>query len=215
MDESGMHTPASLRMHVMDFSLLIESMHTSLERDTNALAHLGQSDICFAVNAPLNYSGRDTHTSALIYLDPEPYPRELPEHGYQMVYTRNPWADNFLNWTQLTMHFLREALFGTGLVCTDFSDFLQVLRTSQGRRLRYELITYDHPWQVPYSKLEKTRFKTLLVNLFGAADLSLTMWSELTETIEAANPNLSVLKSGMKIYPCEPPMVMLLGETGD
>lgn len=213
MNESGMHIPASLRMHVMDFSVLIESTHTNLEKDTNAMPLLGQSDICFALNAPLGYYGRDIQASALIYLDPEPYSRELPENGYQLVYTRNPWADNFVDWTQHTMQFVRESLFGTGLVCTDFADFLQVLKTSRSRRLRYELIAYGHPWQVPYSKLEKIRFKTLFAILFGAADLSLTMWTELTETIEAANPNLSALKSGMKIYPCEPPMVMLLGET--
>lgn len=212
MDESGMHTPASLRMQVMDFSVLIESMHTGLERDTNALAQLGPSDICFAVNAPLGYYARDKQASVLIYLDPEPYPRELPEHDYQLVYAYSPWADNFLDWTQHSMQYLRESLFGTGLVCTDLADLVEVLKTSRSRRLHYELIAYDHPWQVPYSKLKKVRFKTLFAILFGAADLSLTMWTELVDAIETANPNLSVLKSGMKFYPCEPPMVMLLGE---
>ncbi|WP_324733590.1 hypothetical protein [Pseudomonas paeninsulae] len=215
MDELEMHLPESLRMQVMDFSLLYETMHTSLERDANAQAKLGQSDICFVVNAPLDYFGWGTHASALIYLDQESYSREMPEHGYQLVYTPSPWADNFHDWAQHSMQYLRESLFGTGMVCTDLADFLQVLKVSQSRRLRYELISYDHPPHAPNSKLDKVRYKTLFAILFGAVDLSLSMYIELEAAIEKANPNLSLLKSGMKIYSCEPPVVLLLGEPDD
>lgn len=215
MDELIMNIPESLRMHVMDFSLRYETMHTGLQIDDYAQARLGHSDLCFAIDAPLDFKGGDTQAFILIYLDPEPYSRVLPEHGYQLVYAPSPWADNFFDWYQHSMQYLREAQFGTGFICTDLADFRQVLEASRSQRLHYELIGYDNFAEVPYSKLEKIKFKNLFAIIFGGADVSLTMYTDLMAALEIVNPNINILKLGMNFFSCEPPLLMLLGETED
>lgn len=201
----------SLTIRTMDFDACGESLHTTFWRDAPK-ASLGNSDVCFAVNAPLDYTAADTHSEVVFFLDPLPVDRKLPKNGYQVIYQAGDAASDFRAWAEAVMPYLREALLGSGMICTDYADFVSVLAESTSRRLRCELISYDHPSQLPAAKLDGLSFKTVFANLFGRADLSLAMYIELDEALPNFNPHLVFYKLGLKFYPCEPPMLLLLGE---
>jgi hypothetical protein len=203
--------PLKLTIRTMDFDSCDESLHASFWRDSPR-ASLGNSDVCFAVNAPLDYTAADTHSAVVFFLDPLPVDRKLPKNGYQVIYQATDATSDFRAWAEAVMPYLREALLGSGMVCTDFADFVSVLVESTSRRLRCELISYDHHSEIPAAKLDGLRFKTIFANLFGRDDLSLAMYIELSEALPNFNPHLAFYKLGLKFYPCEPPMLLLLGQ---
>lgn len=209
--ELAEHTSPDLVVRTMDFDTCDESLHAKFWRDAPK-AVLGPCDVCFAINAPLNFAPTDTGAQVIFYLDPVPQNRQLDSLSYQIIHQAKCPKEQFRDWAELVMPYLREALIGGGLVGTDFADFRSVLGESGSRQLQCELIDYKHPWKVPEAQLQELRFRTLFASLFGSADLSLPMYLELDEALCRLNPDLTLHKLGLKVYPCEPPMLLLLGE---
>lgn len=204
-------TPQRIRLKVFDFVQYYETLHTRLEPCPTANAPT-ESDISFAIKAPMDFVGMDDGSQILFYLDAQPCSRKLPTHGYQIVYSPSSWGQTFQQWAEITVQLVRESILGTGLVCIDLSDLLSVLKAAESRRLNLEVIVYEHPCHVPTVKFGAIQYKSLFATLFGATDLSLWMHSALEDHIRFRNPNLVEFKQGMKFFACEVPFVMLLGE---
>lgn len=113
----------------------------------------------------------------------------------------------------MVVEFLRLSLFGVGIICVDFADFQTVIYACRSHRLRLELIHYDSVDQVPYHKHVGPACRTLYGFLIGGNELGLSHTLDFSDVVEQHNPDLVCSKLGMKLYSCDAPMMMLLGES--
>lgn len=212
--EPSAQSSPHLVVQTVNFDTCDESLHTTFWRNTPR-ADLGPCNVSFVINAPLDFAPAYGSTEVIFYLDSAPRDRLLGSLSYQIIHQANSPREQFADWVTRVMPFLREALLGSGLVCTDFADFRSVLERSSSRQLQCELIDYIHPWKVPETELKALRFKTLFANLFGDSDVSLPMYLELDEALCRLNPSLALHKLGLKTSPCKSPVLLLLGEPDD
>ncbi len=73
----------------------------------------------------------------------------------------------------------------------------------------------DHPATVPYDKHSGRPYRVIYGCLDGGLDQSLWQYTQFTETLQARNPQLVMMKTAMKLTKSTAYSMMLLGEAVD
>ncbi|QEY64996.1 hypothetical protein FXN65_24125 [Metapseudomonas lalkuanensis] len=202
--------PQPLKLRVLDFPSRHETLYSRHAANQSRSLESGHLD--FVVQAPLDHLSNGDSTAPVIFLDPYPVTRQLPRHGYQLVYTPTQGCADFHMWSGRVIDNLRHALLGDLLVSADYLNFLEMLRDNQSRQLRYELIDCETPTKVPYQQLLGLRFKTLFAMVLAPDNLSIRYWSLLANALSVMNPDLKSFALGMQPSPRMVPQLLLLGE---
>lgn len=199
------------RLSVMDFFTFTESMQTCFSPDY-PVPSLGQSDLNFVINAPLDYYPPACGALATLYFDQADCSRTLPENTYQVRCTHRLNTHEFMGWAEQGIEMIRVALMHRGLICIDITDLIRFLQACESHKLILEVIRYEESLDVPWDRLKNFRFKNLFSVLFAGHDLTLQMYSDLGNAIDEINPNAELLKLGANFHMHPLPVVMLLGE---
>jgi hypothetical protein len=192
-----------------------KSVDMSLEAPLARLG-LARYDIHIIIDAPLGTDTKAIEGQHVFFVESCERLRDLGEGHYQIVFEGAPEdKQGFAYWADKCVNFFKLMQFHIGMVCVDYADFRTVLQYCRGRTLRFEWLAYDQYDVVPYSKHKGSAYKTLYGCICGFPDTSLQQYIEFSEILEAKNPNLVMTKLAMTIGPCDPPVMMLLGEADE
>lgn len=176
-------------------------------------ADLAGMDVCLAIDAPDGWLAPED-VFLMLYLDSFNQERTLSEACFQIVFSKESQGDFLLQNPEKIAFYMLEALHDEGLFSVDFEDFLEVLRASHSRRLECVLISYPDPYKFPRDCLALFDFNTLYAYVFSDSGMTVGVFVELMEVLQALNPDARVLKGGCKVLPDNSPLLLLLGESG-
>ncbi len=120
--------PDSVICREMNFLDARETLHRYVVDQKHAV--LGPSDLCIAVGAPPNWTRREADTSVLLHLDRRGVQRSLGSDQYQVIPPDDLSGSEFQQWASRTAKYIDLSLHAPSILCMDFSDLLDVLRSA-------------------------------------------------------------------------------------
>lgn len=86
--------PMGIRILVLDYLSFSKTLHVTL--DANLFQpQLGESEVCFLINAPRNKNIEDLPAQLIFFLDSKPCQRPAAEHVFQIVHEPVDWGRDF------------------------------------------------------------------------------------------------------------------------
>ncbi|MEB6589155.1 MULTISPECIES: hypothetical protein [Pseudomonas] len=200
---------------VTDFVTGFKAIYVSEDAPIQRFAY-PRIDIHIVVDAPRNFCAANDAATPVFFIDANAQGRCLSENQFQVIFEGHA-DDNtgFYQWACECVGFFKVMQFNQGMVCVDFADFLTALGCCKDTTLRFEKLTYDHPATVPYDKHSGRPYRVIYGCLDGGLDQSLWQYTQFTETLQARNPQLVMMKTAMKLTKSTVYSMMLLGEAVD